>query len=92
MTLETEVNTQATTIVTRPYQLNATPELLTPQDLQAILHITKSTVEQWRLKGIGPKFVRLPGSRLIRYRRQDVADYIAALVAVSSTTEADHVA
>jgi len=65
--------------------------LFSSSDIEKIFDVKKSTVEQWRLKGVGPKFVRLSGSRLIRYRRQDVVDYISALVAVSSTTEADSV-
>jgi len=64
--------------------------LLTPQDIKSIFDIQRATVEQWRFKGIGPKFVRLTGSRLIRYRREDVENYIEALIAVRSTNEANY--
>jgi len=74
------------------HPLSTAQELFTTQDICEIFHITKPTVEQWRLRGVGPRFVRLSGSRLIRYRRNDVMDYIEALVAVRSTTEADAVA
>jgi len=63
--------------------------LFSPSDIEEIFDIKKSTVEQWRLRGCGPRFIRLSGSRLIRYRRQDVIDYIEKQVAVNSTTEAD---
>ena len=67
-------------------KLNTTQILLTPQDLCKIFQIKKTTSEQWRLKGIGAKVVRLTGSRLIRYRREDVEDYIDALIPISSTS------
>jgi predicted DNA-binding transcriptional regulator AlpA len=63
--------------------------LFKTEDIQALFGVGKSTVEQWRLRGYGPKFIRLEGSRLIRYRRGDVLAYIENQKAVSSTTEAD---
>jgi predicted DNA-binding transcriptional regulator AlpA len=63
--------------------------LFKTEDIQALFGVGKSTVEQWRLRGYGPKFIRLEGSRLIRYRRGDVLAYIESQTAVSSTTEAD---
>ena len=71
--------------------LDTNKPLFTTPEISAIFDIKPETPEQWRLRGIGPKFIRLPGSRLIRYRRQDVIDYINDLTAVSSTTEADAV-
>lgn len=71
--------------------LDTNKPLLTTSELAVVLDTRPETQEQWRLKGIGPKFIRLPGSRLIRYRRQDVLDYISGMTAVSSTTEADQV-
>ena len=91
MKLLTEVSPQKIPVTTNSHPLGKSSELLVSQDLCEILHVRLQTIEAWRLKGIGPKFVRLPGSRLIRYRRQDVIDYISSLVSVSSTTEADHV-
>lgn len=64
--------------------------LFTSFDIEEIFGVKKSTVEQWRLRGCGPKFIRLEGSRLIRYRRKDVIDFIESQVAVGSTTEADN--
>ena len=63
--------------------------LFTQKDIQEIFDIKKSTAEQWRLRGCGPKFIRLEGSRLIRYRKEDVLTFIDGQVAVTSTTAAD---
>ena len=65
--------------------------LLNTEDIMEIYGVGKSTVDQWRLRGCGPKFIRLDGSRLIRYRRDDVLEHLNRQVAVSSTTEADMV-
>ncbi|QXE89631.1 helix-turn-helix domain-containing protein [Geomonas subterranea] len=64
--------------------------LLRQAEVQAMLGAAKSTVEQWRLKGQGPKFVKI--GRSVRYRFSDVTAYIAGLEAFGSTTEADHAA
>lgn len=69
--------------------LNSQKVLLTQQDIQEIFSIKKSTAEQWRLRGCGPKFIRLAGSRLIRYKKDDVLSFIENQEAVASTTEAD---
>ena len=62
--------------------------LFTQKDIEEIFDIKKSTAEQWRLRGCGPKFIRLEGSRLIRYRRKDVLEFLEGQVSVSSTAEA----
>ena len=69
--------------------LNDGSRLYGTEDVQKIYGVGKSTVEQWRLKGIGPKFIRLDGSRLIRYRREDIIAHIEGQTAVASTTDAD---
>lgn len=61
--------------------------LLRQAEVQAMLGAAKSTVEQWRLKGQGPRFVKL--GRSVRYRLSDVNAYIASLEAFGTTTEAD---
>jgi hypothetical protein len=38
--------------------------------------VALSTVQRWRTRGIGPKCIRV-GPRLIRYRQQDLAEFIA---------------
>lgn len=56
--------------------------LLTQLEAATLLHLSERTLE--RLRGAGPKFVRL--GRSIRYRPTDIEAYIASRV-VSSTSE-----
>ena len=51
-------------------------DLLTTPETAEVLRCSKSSLDKWRLKGLGPKFVRV-GSR-IRYRASDVAEFVAA--------------
>lgn len=51
-------------------------KLLKPCQLAAILGISQKTLEQWRWRKIGPKFVKV-GS-LVRYRPTDVLDWLTA--------------
>lgn len=61
--------------------------LLKQEDVKEILGLADSTLEQWRLRGKGPKFVRV--GRAVRYRESDIHTYIKNLRAFSSTSEAD---
>ncbi|NTT85738.1 helix-turn-helix domain-containing protein [Tabrizicola sp. SY72] len=53
-------------------------DLLTSADTAALLGIKRGTLELWRQKGQGPKFVKLgtASQAHIRYRRSDVAAFI----------------
>lgn len=64
-----------------------TDKLMTQREVKEITGLADSTLEQWRLKGKGPKFIKL--GRLVRYRTSDVQNYIAGLQGFASTTEAD---
>ena len=64
-----------------------TDKLMTQREVKEITGLADSTLEQWRLKGKGPKFIKL--GRLVRYRTSDVQNYIAGLKGFASTTEAD---
>jgi len=64
-----------------------TDKLMTQREVKEITGLADSTLEQWRLKGKGPKFIKL--GRLVRYRTSDVQAYIAGLKGFASTTEAD---
>jgi predicted DNA-binding transcriptional regulator AlpA len=66
-----------------------TDKLLTQKEVKEITGLADSTLEQWRLKGKGPKFIKL--GRLVRYRLSDIDTYISGLQGFSSTTEADTV-
>lgn len=67
--------------------LQNTDKLLTQKEVKEIIGLADSTLEQWRLKGKGPKFIKL--GRLVRYRLSDIDAYISGLPGFSSTTEAD---
>jgi len=62
-------------------------KLLNQKEVKEITGLADSTLEQWRLKGKGPKFIKL--GRLVRYRLSDVHNYLSSLQGFSSTTEAD---
>jgi predicted DNA-binding transcriptional regulator AlpA len=62
-------------------------KLLTQGEVKEITGLADSTLEQWRIKGKGPKFIKV--GRLVRYRSSDLHAYIAGLRSFASTTEAD---
>ena len=64
---------------------DAADELLKEADAAEFLKVSVRTLQGWRCSGDGPKFVRVSG-RMIRYRRQDLLDWIASRT-VSSTSE-----
>jgi excisionase family DNA binding protein len=53
-------------------------ELLTPEEVADLLKVHPGTLENWRVKGEGPPFVKLGSKRrsAVRYRRKDVEDWI----------------
>ena len=53
-------------------------ELLTPEQVADLLKVSTGTLENWRVKGDGPPFVKLGHKRRspVRYRRKDVEDWI----------------
>lgn len=51
-------------------------ELLTTNDLAALVHAPAETVRYWRTQGTGPRFARL-GKRVL-YRRDDVEQWLTA--------------
>ncbi len=61
--------------------------LIGEKEVAAYLSLGLSTIQQWRLKGKGPRFIRL--GRLVRYRESDLRVYIEGLASYQSTTEAD---
>jgi predicted DNA-binding transcriptional regulator AlpA len=46
---------------------------LTDVEVAARLGVSRFTVRSWRLKGMGPRFLKM--GRAVRYRPQDVDDY-----------------
>lgn len=58
--------------------------LLTETQTAEVLNVSIRTLQAWRLRGGGPRFVRLSG-RAIRYRNSDLAAYIEARTVVSTS-------
>ena len=46
---------------------------LTDVEVAARLGVSRFTVRSWRLKGLGPRFLKM--GRAVRYRPEDVDDY-----------------
>jgi hypothetical protein len=54
------------------------PAVMSPRVLAEVLDVTPRTLERWRVEKIGPAWMNLPGSSLIRYARADVVAWLAA--------------
>lgn len=50
------------------------PDLLTQNEAANFLKVSHRTLENYRLTGDGPKYVRI-GKRLVRYRKSDLLEY-----------------
>jgi predicted DNA-binding transcriptional regulator AlpA len=66
-----ELDSAAASDANRP----ATVEKRTLTDIQvaARLGVSRFTVRSWRLKGVGPRFLKM--GRAVRYRPEDVQEY-----------------
>jgi len=53
---------------------NASKPFLTTDEAADYLGLQKSTLEAWRCRGGGPRFVKL--GRAVRYRARDLDDWI----------------
>lgn len=54
------------------------PHVMTEAEAATYLRRTPGMLRQWRHRNQGPTYVREPGSRLIRYLRDDLDAYLAA--------------
>jgi Helix-turn-helix domain len=61
-------------------------ELLTTEEVAAILRCSESSLNKWRVAGNGPRFVYV-GSR-VRYTRGDLAEFIASSTRASTSQAA----
>ena len=57
--------------------------LLTVDEAAAILRCSKASLDKWRLTGKGPAFIYV--GRRVRYRRADLAAFIAASTRFSTS-------
>lgn len=53
-------------------------EFLTTEEVAERLRIPAATLRYWRMKGIGPRSIKV-GPKHVRYRASDVVEYLAAL-------------
>ena len=60
---------------------------LTDVEVAARLGVSRFTVRSWRLKGTGPRFLKM--GRAVRYRPQDVDEYERQAL-VDTQIESDH--
>lgn len=60
---------------------------LNVQEVAALTGLSVSTLALYRQKGGGPKFFKISGSRAIRYRLNDVIEYMNASPIVKSSKE-----
>ena len=60
---------------------------LTDIEVASRLGVSRFTVRSWRLKGLGPRFLKM--GRAVRYRPQDVDEYERQAL-VETQAESDH--
>lgn len=67
------------------------PALLNETEAGKILGIKTSTLQNWRWRGDGPRFVRLgQGKGAIRYRESDLLEFIEAGLRESTSETCQH--
>jgi hypothetical protein len=56
-----------------------------PENLAAeLLGVSVRTLQAWRLRGVGPPYAKLLGSRAIRYRRSDLIQFLEKSIVQSA--------
>lgn len=60
---------------------------LTDVEVAGRLGVSRFTVRSWRLRGVGPRFLKM--GRAVRYRPQDVDDYERQAL-VETQAESEH--
>jgi hypothetical protein len=59
----------------RPNDAQYDDQLLRPAEAARLLNVTPRCLQDWRLKGIGPRFIRM-SPKLVQYRRSDLEKFI----------------
>ena len=57
-----------------PKKLEDLPPILTPTQVSEVLGIARETLNVWRTRGRGPKYIKV--GRLVRYKAEDVLNFI----------------
>jgi len=50
-------------------------ELLRPEQAALLLKVSRSGLLKWRMRGMGPKYLKLAG-KAVRYRRSDLEAWL----------------
>jgi Helix-turn-helix domain len=58
--------------------------LLTEVEAAKILRLSTRTLQAWRIKAVGPPFVR--AGRAVRYRRPDISAWVDANIVLTNRT------
>lgn len=62
-------------------------DILRTEQAAEVLNVKRSTLEMWRCRGIGPAYIKMPGSKgAVRYHRSDLEQFIAQNRHVPSVT------
>jgi predicted DNA-binding transcriptional regulator AlpA len=80
----------AGTIASEAATKGSPDELLSDRELAAELRLSQQTLQLWRMRGIGPAFVKL-SPKCVRYRRSAVVAWLESRAA-NSTADHPHVA
>jgi len=62
------------------------PALLTEHEAAVLLHVSPRSLQNWRVRGGGPQFVKI-NRRMVRYRASDLLSWVHAQTR-SNTSEA----
>ena len=82
------VNKNHLTGHSRSEKASATPAaqpLMNEHQAAALLGVAVKTLRNWRCRGDGPKFVKLGGGRMVRYRESDLTAFIERDVRASTS-------
>lgn len=65
------------------------PKPMTQEDLSVYLGVAEGTLENWRVRGLGPKFFRLGGSSRspVRYDPKDVEEWVRSQPRLTSSSD-----
>lgn len=55
-------------------------KLMDQKEVAEFLHIAEKTLEHYRWKGMGPRYVKI--GKLVRYRKCDVIEFVKALIKI----------
>lgn len=71
----------------KEYPIGYLDQLVCEKEAAALLGYTIRALQNWRLRGGGPQFVKV-SARSIRYRRRDLNDWVEARLR-TNTSDAD---